>query len=70
MDPDQAARAAALLRPEIAVPIHWGTLLPLGAHRRHGHLLRTPGESFARCVARRAPEVRAAVLAPGESLEL
>jgi L-ascorbate metabolism protein UlaG (beta-lactamase superfamily) len=28
MDAERAARAAALLRPRVAVPIHWGTLHP------------------------------------------
>jgi L-ascorbate metabolism protein UlaG (beta-lactamase superfamily) len=70
LDPERAARAAARLRPRIAVPIHWGTFLPVGLRRRHGHLLRTPGRAFAEQMATWAPEVRAAVLAPGESLEL
>lgn len=70
MDPDQAAQAAALLSPALAVPIHWGTFLPVGLRRRHARLLRLPGEVFARRVAERAPHVRVAVLAPGESLAL
>jgi L-ascorbate metabolism protein UlaG (beta-lactamase superfamily) len=70
LDPERAARAAARLRPRIAVPIHWGTFLPVGLRRRHGHLLQTPGRAFAEHMAELAPEVRAAVLAPGESLEL
>ena len=28
MDPERAARAAALIEPRIVVPIHWGTLYP------------------------------------------
>jgi L-ascorbate metabolism protein UlaG (beta-lactamase superfamily) len=70
LDPERAARAAARLRPRIAVPIHWGTFLPVGARRRHGRLLQTPGPAFAERVAALAPEVRAAVLAPGEALDL
>ena len=30
MNPSRAARAAALIRPRIAVPIHWGTLMRPG----------------------------------------
>ena len=52
MDPEQAAEALALLRPEVAVPIHWGTLLPIGLHRTHGHLLRTPAEKFVEAAGR------------------
>jgi L-ascorbate metabolism protein UlaG (beta-lactamase superfamily) len=70
MDPDEAARAAQLLQPALAIPIHWGTYLPLGAGRRLGHLLDDPGRAFAEHVARRAPEVRVSVLAPGQRLEL
>jgi L-ascorbate metabolism protein UlaG (beta-lactamase superfamily) len=70
LDPERAARAAARLRPRVAVPIHWGTFLPVGSRRRHGHLLHTPGRDFAEHMAALAPEVRAAVLAPGESLEI
>jgi L-ascorbate metabolism protein UlaG (beta-lactamase superfamily) len=70
LDPEGAARAAARLRPRIAVPIHWGTFLPVGLRRRHGLLLQTPGRAFAERMAALAPEVRAAVLAPGEALDL
>jgi L-ascorbate metabolism protein UlaG (beta-lactamase superfamily) len=69
MDPEQAARATALLRPHVVIPIHWGTFLPLGHHRRHGHLLHEPARAFAGRVAELAPEVRVETLAPGESLE-
>jgi L-ascorbate metabolism protein UlaG (beta-lactamase superfamily) len=70
MDPEQAARAAALVRPGAAIPIHWGTFLPAGAKRRHGHLLERPAVEFAAHLAERAPGVRAVVLEPGGSHEL
>ena len=70
LDPERAARAAARLRPHIAVPIHWGTFLPAGMRRRHGHLLRTPGPAFAAHAAELAPDVRTAVIAPGETLDV
>jgi L-ascorbate metabolism protein UlaG (beta-lactamase superfamily) len=70
MDPEQAARALALVRPAIAVPIHWGTFLPWRAHRTHGHLLVEPVREFVEHAARLAPDVRVEVLAPGESLTL
>jgi L-ascorbate metabolism protein UlaG (beta-lactamase superfamily) len=66
LDPERAARAAALLRPRVAVPIHWGTL----------HLTRTgpwfsdPPHRFAAHVARLAPDVEVRVISPGDSLEL
>lgn len=70
MDPAQAAEAIALLRPHLAVPIHWGTFLPLGLGRRHAHLLRDPPHEFAAQVSTLAPATHVVVLAPGASLEL
>jgi L-ascorbate metabolism protein UlaG (beta-lactamase superfamily) len=70
MDPRAAARAAALLRPRIAVPIHWGTFFPIGLRRRRGHLLVEPPRAFVRHAAELAPEVEVRVLAPGETLAL
>lgn len=67
LDPERAARAAAILSPRLAVPIHWGTYLPLGLARRHGRLLTDPPRDFARCCADLAPRVEVRVLAPGES---
>lgn len=69
LDPASAARAAALVAPAVAVPIHWGTFLPLGTHRRHGALLSEPAEAFAAQIARTAPGVRVATLAVGDSLD-
>ncbi len=68
LDPERAARAAQLLRPRIAVPIHWGTFYPRG--RRMGDRLTAPPREFAERVADLAPEVRVRVLEPGESLAL
>lgn len=70
LDPQSAARAVALVAPEVVVPIHWGTFLPIGTGRRHGALLTEPAERFAAQVAAVAPSVRVAALAPGESLTL
>jgi L-ascorbate metabolism protein UlaG (beta-lactamase superfamily) len=70
MDPEQAARALGLLRPALAVPIHWGTFLPVGLVRGRSHLLREPPRRFAALAAAAAPEVRVAVLEPGGSVAL
>jgi L-ascorbate metabolism protein UlaG (beta-lactamase superfamily) len=67
MDPDQAVEALTLLRPKLTVPIHWGTLLPIGLRRRHRAVLRDPVEAFVRGAAERCPDLRVAVLAPGEA---
>lgn len=70
LDPREAARAVALARPRLAVPIHWGTLLPLGTRRHLGHLLRDPAERFAAAMAELAPGIGVAVVAPGGTLAL
>ena len=68
LDPARAARAAQLLRPRIAVPIHWGTFYPRG--RREGNRLTAPPREFAARVAELAPEVTVCVLEPGATLAL
>ena len=66
MDADEAAVAASLLQPEVAVPIHWGTL------RRADLRGSGPGppQRFVERVAHEAPGVRVVVLEPGASLPL
>jgi len=70
MDPLDAARAVALLAPRMAIPIHWGTLSPLGGARRHRALLHDPPRLFARHVARLAPAVEVRILEPGQQTAL
>jgi L-ascorbate metabolism protein UlaG (beta-lactamase superfamily) len=70
MDPGEAVDALELIRPRIAVPIHYGTLLPIGLGRRYGHVLRDPLESFREAAAERVPDTTVAVLAAGEDLAL
>ena len=70
MGPPEAAQAAALLRPRIAVPIHWGTFLPYGLAKRHPRLLTAPGQAFADLCATAAPQTDVVVLAPGGTLDL
>jgi L-ascorbate metabolism protein UlaG (beta-lactamase superfamily) len=68
MNAERAARAAELLRPRTAVPIHWGTFHP--RWKAPGAWFRDPPKEFAAQVAKLAPEVEVRVLAPGESLDL
>jgi L-ascorbate metabolism protein UlaG (beta-lactamase superfamily) len=70
MDPESAARALAQLRPRIAVPIHWGTLFPIGLGRIRGDRLTAPPREFASHAARLAPDVTVAILQPGETVEV
>jgi L-ascorbate metabolism protein UlaG (beta-lactamase superfamily) len=71
LGPEEAAAALTLLRPRMAVPIHWGTYLP--AHRRVSAataFFSDPPRTFVRAAAALAPEVDVRVLAPGESLSV
>lgn len=72
LDPERAARAAALLRPRVVVPIHWGTLLPVTSTGRAAHrrLLVDPPLDFARHCARLAPDVEVRILQPGEGTDM
>jgi L-ascorbate metabolism protein UlaG (beta-lactamase superfamily) len=67
LDPAGAAEAAALLAPRLAVPIHWGTLYPLGLGRLRPGRLLLPAEEFVAAARRLAPQVATRVLSPGES---
>ncbi len=64
LDPEGAARAAALIQPRIAIPIHWGTLAAVGAQRGADSL--APPRAFAQAAAQLAPQVEVRVLMPGE----
>jgi len=70
LDPERAARAAASISPRIVVPIHWGTLYPLGLARLRPGPLHEPPRELARRVAELAPQVEVRVLEPGESTSL
>jgi L-ascorbate metabolism protein UlaG (beta-lactamase superfamily) len=67
LDPRGAAEAVALLRPRIAIPIHWGTLHPMGRRRAMRRHLVDPPREFAAHAGREAPDVDVRVLEPGES---
>lgn len=68
LDPERAAQAAELLSPRLAVPVHFGTLWPVGLARVRPELFLAPGAEFVRRAARRG--VAARELEPGGSLEL
>jgi L-ascorbate metabolism protein UlaG (beta-lactamase superfamily) len=69
MDPLDAARAVQLIEPRIAIPVHWGTLLPIGLGR-HRARLGDPPRLFAGHVASLAPSVEVRILSPGQGTEL
>ena len=69
LDPERAAKALRLLRPRVAVPIHWGTYRRIGLGR-DPEALRAHPESFERLAHELAPDVDVRILGVGESFEL
>ncbi|GIW72728.1 MAG: metal-dependent hydrolase [Planctomycetota bacterium] len=60
MGPRSAARAVALVKPRVVIPMHYNTWPPIA---------QDPQE-FARLVAEQAPGVEVAILQPGQSYEI
>jgi L-ascorbate metabolism protein UlaG (beta-lactamase superfamily) len=69
LDPRLAAQALALLRPRVAVPVHWGTYRRIGLSRDPA-VLREPAESFVELAGEFAPDVDVHVVEPGGSVEI
>lgn len=76
MDPAAAALACALLRPRVAVPVHWGTLAAVGTTTlpRVGPLMRRllvdPPREFAEAVAAAGLHTTVLVTEPGQRVPL
>ena len=77
LDPVSAADAAALIRPRVVVPVHWGTLavagltsVPSPLRGRMRRLLVDPPHSFAAEVAARGLDARVVVTQPGSAVDL
>lgn len=70
LSPLLAARSLQLLRPRVAIPIHWGTFQLPGATLMRPPEAAYPAEAFVRYAAKLAPDVDAFVVPPGESVEL
>ncbi|MCC6174285.1 MAG: MBL fold metallo-hydrolase [Chloroflexi bacterium] len=70
LDPRRAAQALTLLHPRVAVPIHWGTLHPIGLGWPHRRFLTDPPQLFARDAAELAPAVHTRIVQPGHGIVL
>jgi L-ascorbate metabolism protein UlaG (beta-lactamase superfamily) len=66
LDPERAAAALRLLRPRLAVPIHWGTFATPFARRPSDE----PATAFVRRARELAPAVDVHILGIGETLAL
>jgi L-ascorbate metabolism protein UlaG (beta-lactamase superfamily) len=71
LDPARAAEAVARIRPDLVVPIHWGTYFPihLGLRGKPGYVDLPPLE-FVAALKQASPETRVEVLRPGEGVDL
>lgn len=71
LDPKGAVEALRLIRPRVAIPIHWGTYSPIHLGLRGSPaFLRVPAVDFAVAAAELAPDVEVRVLAPGQATEI
>ncbi len=68
LNPETAARATALIKPAVVVPVHWGTLRSVGT--RVERVSEAPAVAFAAAVAVHAKATEVRILAPGESMPL
>ena len=58
MGPEDAARAAGMIRPKLVIPMHYGTF----------PIIEQTADNFCRCMQQRAADIPVRVLSPGESL--
>jgi L-ascorbate metabolism protein UlaG (beta-lactamase superfamily) len=65
MSPRTAADALALLRPRMAVPIHWGTFAPIGMGWIEPRFLSEPPQEFKGHASNVAPDVDVRIVSPG-----
>ncbi|MEX1343587.1 MAG: MBL fold metallo-hydrolase [Candidatus Limnocylindrales bacterium] len=70
LDPMGAARAVAVIKPRVAIPIHWGTLHPVGLSWMRPSTRIDPPHQFAQLVRRMAPDTTVRVLPNGGSLSI
>lgn len=70
LDPRRAAEALRLLRPSIAIPIHWGTLAAPTLGPNPTRFLTEPPHLFAEHAAQLAPDVTVRIVPTGESVTL
>lgn len=67
LSPADAASALSMLSPKTAIPIHWGTLRPIGPWWKKMSFLNDPPWAFSRHAASQAPQTDVRVLYPGET---
>jgi L-ascorbate metabolism protein UlaG (beta-lactamase superfamily) len=67
LSPRSAAQVAGDVGARVAIPIHWGTLYPVGVHRLLGGRLNRPAVRFAAWSRLLVPHLVVHSLQPGEA---
>ncbi len=70
MNPRRAAEALALLRPRMAIPIHWGTFYPRWLGWFRPDLMVMPPQLFQQEASKLMPMVEIHILTPGSSFSV
>jgi L-ascorbate metabolism protein UlaG (beta-lactamase superfamily) len=70
LGPADAAEALRRVKAAWAVPVHFGTLWPMGLSRVRPHMFHDPGVRFAELAARTAADSRVRVLEQGGTLTI
>ena len=70
LDPLKAAQALRLIRPRVAVPIHWGTYWPHALGRVHPERLVEPPAAFTEYAAELAPDTHVVPTEVGGMVDL
>jgi L-ascorbate metabolism protein UlaG (beta-lactamase superfamily) len=65
LDPVRAGMAVDLVRPDVVVPIHWGTLWPLTTGRRKRHRLVAPPHELVTALETVGVAAEVRIVAPG-----
>lgn len=68
MGPKEAAQSLNLICPQVAIPIHWGTFIPIGIHWLKPAFYYYPPIEFASYAKQIAPQVDVRILPPGEKI--
>ena len=70
LNPQTATKALGLLRPRLAVPIHWGTFWPAGLLKIRQSRFSQPGREFAELSSVHVPETAVYLTEPGRPVEI
>lgn len=70
LNPYTAAVALQMIRPKRAIPIHWGTFVPMRLGWLNPSVMRIAPQLFAFHASQLAPEVDVTILQSGEALDV